>query len=574
MKNQIQYLVAALTCGMTLLPLQAAVIHSAGILGNSGEQGTALVRFNENKPGFGLGVVVDRYGAYWDRAGLGVLNRYSADGRLLATYRIPGERSLQGDGIAAVGDKLLLCLDQGLYTLPIDAPAGTAATALKIAADQISLSSHDGWVAAIKGQEIFLANAAGEKKPVATLEKRIFGVELGPDGTVYINMEAGIFKPSPDAPNALTLVGASPGDHTQFLDGYVYGANGHSTLRRFDTTWKPAPGVVLGGNSGSFIGHMDEQAEVVNPRGVAKAGPDLFAVSGRGGVLHLLEWEAKDKRFEPFRRIGSVPSCLALALDGKGRTWWLSGNWGWNDGPATPLHFGIPQPESVFALTVLNSDGIVGFGRVNAKPTVLFGKLDKEIRTSVIQTPTILPQGGVVGVAVSEQNKRPVLLILEKKGSVTAANIADTGEYRGDAGPVQFLPATPVKEWTAVATTGSNSLIAAGDGFVIELARDGANWKENRRWNSWGSDPAQKFGGPIWLSADAGKLWVSDSARHRVICFDLATGRELAAFGGLDAAGDKLAQLNTPRVIAARGKKAVVADSGNQRLVKLEFSEK
>ena len=575
MKKQIQCVLAVMTCGFAGLPLRADVIQCAGVLGNSGEQGTALVRFNGDKPALGLGVVVDRYGAFWDRAGVGVLNRYAADGRLLASYRIPGDRPGNGDAIASLGDKLMLCLDQGLHTLPVDAPAGSAATPLKISADQISLSSHDGWVVAAKGPEVFRVNATGEKKPVATLavETRINGLEMGPDGAVYIISEGQAYRPAADSPKGLALVGPIPGERTQFLDGFVYGINGHSTLRRFDTAWQPAPGVVLGGNSGSFIGHMDEQSEVVTPRGMAKAGPDLFAVSGRSGILHLLEWREQEKRLVPFRRIGSIPSCVALALDREGRTWWLSGNWNWNDGPATPLHFGIPEPESVFALTMQNSDSMVGYGRVNGKPTVAFGKFGKEILRSVIDKPTILPKAGVVAVAVTELNKRPILLVLEKKGSATAVNISNIGDYQSDVGPVQFLTSTPVKEWTSLAATGHDTLVAAGDGFVIELARDGDGWKETRRWKTWGAGAAQQFAGPVWLSADAGKLWVSDSARHRVVCFDLSSSRELAAFGAKDAAGDDLSKLNTPRVIAARGQRAVVFDSGNQRLVKLQIKD-
>ena len=81
----------------------------------------------------------------------------------------------------------------------------------------------------------------------------------------------------------------------------------------------------------------------------------------------------------------------------------------------------------------------------------------------------------------------------------------------------------------------------------------------------------QRFGGPIWLAADAGRLWVSDAARHRVICFDLASGRELASFGRPDAAGDDLGGLHAPSTIAARGPRAVVFDGGNQRLIKLRI---
>ena len=570
--KQIQRVVAALLCGLVCLPLHAEVIRCDGVLGNSGEQGTALVRFRRQtgpgprRRGRSLRHVVGPRGA-------GVLNRYAADGRLLASYRIPGERLPSGDAIAAVGDTLILCLDGGLHTLSIDAPAGSASTPLKIDAEHISLSSHDGWVVASKGPAVFLVNAVGAKRPVITLPRDPWELEIGPDAAVYIISEGKAYRPARDAPGGLVLAGAVPGERAQFLGGFLYGAGWHSTLRRFDAAWQPAPGVVLGGNSGSFIGHVDEQSEVVGPRGVAKAGPDLFAVSGRNGILHLLEWQEHAKRLVPLRRIGSVPSCLSLALDREGRAWWHSGNWNWNDGPATPLRFGIPEPE-VFALAMQNSDSVVGYGRMWGKPSVMFGKLDKEVRMGRIETPTILPGEDVAAVAVSERDNRPILLVLERKGGVTAVNISDAGEYRGDIGQVQFLASTPVKQWTSLAALGRDALIAAGDGFVIELARDGENWKETRRWNSWGAGAAQKFGGPIWLSADAGKLWVSDAARHRVVCFDLASGRELAAFGTRDAAGDDLASLNAPRVIAARGQRAVVFDSGNQRLVKLQIGSR
>ncbi len=570
MKQWTQCILAAMTGGFASLSARADVIQCAGILGNSGEQGASLVRFAE-KPASGLGVVVDRYGSFWDRGGVGVLNRYAADGRRLAAYRIPGDRSPHGDAIASVGEKLILCLDGGLHMLSIDAPSGSSSTPLKIAAEQISLSSHDGWVAAAQGPEVFLVNAAGEKKPVMTLSKEPQGLEVGPDGTVYIIQDEKVYRPDAAAPGGLALAGQSPGDRAQILAGFVYGANWHSTLRRFDADWQPAPGVVLGGNSGSFIGHVDEQAEVVNPRGVAKAGPDLFAASGMYGTLHLLEWQAKEKRFDPFRRIGAIPVCRALTLDRQGRIWWLSGNWNWSDGPATPLHFGIPQPD-IFASTTQNTDVVVGYGQMWGKPAVMFGTMDKEVHISRIETPTVLPKDAVA-VVVSEQNKRFVLLVLEKKGGLTAVNIADTGEYQGDVGSVQFTTSTPVAEWTSLASTGRDTLVGGGDGFVIEMARDGAGWKETRRWKTWGAGAAQRFTGPVWLAADAGKLWVSDSARHRVVCFDLASGRELAAFGERDAEGDDLSKLNAPCVIAARGQRAVVFDSGNQRLVKLQIKD-
>ena len=68
-------------------PSFAASLKCEGVLGNSGEQGAALVRFG-TEPAKGMGVAYDRFGSLWDRGGAGVLNRYALDGRLLRTYRI------------------------------------------------------------------------------------------------------------------------------------------------------------------------------------------------------------------------------------------------------------------------------------------------------------------------------------------------------------------------------------------------------------------------------------------------------------------------------------------------------
>src|SRR4030081_1000922 len=95
----------------------AAELRNVGILGNSGEQGATLVRFGE-KPAMGLGVVFDPQGALWDRGGDGVLNRYSPDGRLLGSWKIPSAKpSHLHDGLVLIGDTLLFKDDRKLYTL-------------------------------------------------------------------------------------------------------------------------------------------------------------------------------------------------------------------------------------------------------------------------------------------------------------------------------------------------------------------------------------------------------------------------------------------------------------------------
>ncbi len=545
--------------------LRADVLQCAGILGNSGEQGSSLVRFGTAEAS-GLGVVCDRYGSLWDRAGAGVLNRYSPDGRLLATYRLPDSQpNRSSDAIALTGENVLLRLGKGLYSLPLDAPSGTAAKPMNVAADWMSPSAQGGWVAAATANEVFLVNAAGERKPVAILKTNVQGLELGPDGVVYVQDAGGLSRVDAAAP---IRVGPLPGERPQFLAGSWFGSGWHSTVRRFDAALNPAPGVVLGGNSGSFIGHVDEQSEIVNGRGLAQVNPNLFAISGLSGVMHLLQWSHTNARFTPVRRIGAVPQCAALGLDRDGRVWYGSGSWQWSDGPATPLRYGIPAGQ-VFTTTMLDSDVMVAYAQLHSKPALIYGKLDSEMQQRHIEKAADLP-GEAVAIVATEFRKRRALLVLTKKGQATVVYIGANGSYESDAGTAELATATPVREWTALAAAGRDGLIGAGDGFVIELARDGDNWRETRRWNSWGQNADEKFGANIWLSA-AGRLWVADATRHRVLCFDPATRRPLAFFGSVDVSGDSLSTLNTPRTLTANVNKAVVFDSGNQRVVKLEL---
>ena len=109
------------TCLVGLLAtcssLNAETLRCAGILGHSGEQGAALVRF-ETKIASGIGTVYDSSGSLWDRAGDGRLNRYAVDGRLLASYRLPtGGSEHDKDAIVALVDSLLLKIGKKLYVL-------------------------------------------------------------------------------------------------------------------------------------------------------------------------------------------------------------------------------------------------------------------------------------------------------------------------------------------------------------------------------------------------------------------------------------------------------------------------
>lgn len=559
----------------------AAELRCAGVLGNSGAQGATLVKFGRNSSqgsmtaqgAQGIGVVVDRDGALWDRAGAGVLNRYSVDGRLLASYSIPSA-SCHDDVIALAGDSLMLLINHQLLTLSPEAPGGSAATDLKIQANFLSpgTGTPDGFAAAATAKgEIFLVNASGLKKTLTTLpEARISELALAPDGAVWLREENTMLRLPPEHPDKPEKTGRMPGERFQFVDGYCYGTSHHSTIRRFSSDLQPAPGVVMGGNSGSFIGHVDEQAEVGLGQGLAKAGPDLFAVSGQGGILHLVAWQEDGVRFQPLRRIGAVPQCSALALDRKGRVWFRSGCWNWDDGPASPLRFGVPEPEAVFGLTMTDSDTVLGLGRLWNKPAIISGGFGKEVKLNRFEEPSQLPAEAMACTVLRRKNQS-LLVAMRKDGSLSSAILKPDGSFAGDGPAMALHPVAGVMEWTSLVSPDGLNLLAAADGDIIAFQPDGENaWKETSRWHPDGTTSG-KTGSTCRLAADAGRLWISDTGHHRVICMDAASHAVIASFGVQGEAGDDLRHLNSPTTIACRENRAVVFDSGNQRLVKLEL---
>jgi sugar lactone lactonase YvrE len=564
----------ATVCGACAAAARGATIVCDGVIGNSGQQGAELVRFAPGEAR-GMGVVADRFGSLWDRAGRGVLNRYARDGRLLGQYPLP-DAAGGGDQLTLAGDTLVLLVAGQLYRLDVAAAAGTKPTALKVAAEHISFGSKDGAVACVdRDKKLFLVDVAtGQKTDVCDLAavKGLDAVEMGPDGTIYVQ---GDWKTQKVVVGKLVADWSrgSPGERPQWIDGAWFGHGWHGTIRRFDADIQPDPGVVLGGASGSFIGHLPQDPELSNGRGMARLDKDLYTVGGVGGTMHLLHWDAATRKMEIVRRIGAMPTVGGIGLDRQGRIWAIAGSWEWTDGPVTPMRFGVNGPDGrgIGQAVMLPSDAMVAPGILWGQAAMYSGRLDDEVRGDRIGTPMKLPKG-YAGSASYVRDKQRVLLVVDQTGAGQAFRIAPDGRFEGDAGDVRLQFAGPGADCTSLAMKDDETLLVAA-GQVIELARDGAGWRESRRWNSWGAAAEERFGAGhvIHIAADDGRLWVADTARHRVVCFDLKTGKPVATFGTADKAGTDLGSLTSPAAIAARGTRAVVHDAGNQRLLKLRL---
>lgn len=552
------------------LPSGAESILYAGVLGNSGGEGRSLVRFSD-KTAAGMGVAYDRLGSLWDRGGEGRLNRYAADGRFLGSYPLPaGGTTADKDTLLLIGDTLLLKVGKRLHSLKIDAEPGTALTLLSPEANRLSLGTNQGWAAAANGKEVFLVNPAGDTKPVATFENDVEDLELGPGDGVYVQSRNQLYRVDRFASADGKGPWPAPGDRPQWLVDHWLGSAWHGTLRRFDGSLLPDPGVVLGGASGSFIGYVEGNHELNHCRGLARLHGNLFAASGLYGVMHLLEWQPLESRFTIVRRIGAVQRCSGLALDGKHRIWFDSGFWEWNDGPETPLHHSVPPPDAPGTAGAANMPGgaIVAPGIRWGKNVLYYGTGPGPVGLS---DDVPLPEKAVASAVITLE-RRPLLLVVDARGKGVELSVGSEGNFEKGSKALELPTSVPLVELTSLSGEG-DKLYGTDQGQVIEWAREGGSWRETKRWNSWGGNSDQKFGASIMISCGGGRLWISDTARHRVLCFDAVSRTLVGVFGAPDQAGDDHARLSAPRTLSVRDRRAVVFDSGNQRLVRMELKE-
>lgn len=549
------------------LGASAADVVCDGVLGNSGEQGASLVRFGEQNAR-GIGTAVDRFGSLWDRAGKGVLARYAADGRLLGSYRIPKNEN-GNDQLALVGDTLVLLLGGRLHTLAVTAPSGAEATGTKVEAKCLSFASAKGRLAIAQGDKVLWFDpASGATEAIAEL-KDVDSLEVGSDGAVYGRSRNQLHRLAGGNNDGWPKV--APGERPQHIDGWWYGHAWHGTIKRHDANLDPNPGVVLGGASGSFIGHLDQNSELSNCRGMAKLWDGVFALSGIGGVMHLAAWDGATKQFTIVRRIGAVASCRGLGLDRDGRIFHHTGVWQWHDGPDAPLRFQINAPEGLGQVVMLDDERMVAAANLWGKPSFIRGDLTIEAKTDRIEKDCALPKD-TAGAALYKGDGGWTLLTVTPDGKANAFALDPEGRYRADRAAVTLATAQPVKEWTSLAMSG-DTLLAAADGQVLAFARAGDTWKEAKRWNSWGGSAEQQFGARIHLSGDGKTLVIADRERHRVLGFAADGGAPLWSFGTVDKAGTDLATMTNPETVAIRNGRVVVYDAGNQRLLKLRLTK-
>jgi len=530
---------------------RAAELRFAGVLGNSGESGPSLATFG-GKAASGIGPVLDDANTLWERGGSRQLNRYALDGRMLAAFELP-ESTARSDQLTRVGLQLLLAIRGALYSLPLNAAPGSKPKRLEGTAQVMSSIACRGRVALLDRDELFWFDpVAGNRTPIAKTEPGLQFLHAGQDGTVFGFGNGKVYAWKDGQPVA-GFPKSFHGERPQKIGKWWYAHAWHGTIYRYNAEFEPAPGVVLGGASGSFIGYLPESAELSNGRGMVRVGDDIFAVSGLEGIVQLLRWREEEARFEVVRRIGPLAELNSLALDAEGNLWTPRGTWRWTDSAEMPLSLGDVEPQC------------------NAQPVILGGTtlclLKKHYRWVQLARGPLLDANGwahfetrgvdnlelsenVTGAAVFPEDKgRLRMIVVERNGKAHELGVSADGRLASKPAAA-VVPG--LKDCTSLAWF-QRRLLAADSGEIVGFARADGAWKEVSR--------LRVADGEVYLHSDGRRLAVSDTQGGQVHLYD-SLAVKVASYGGL----------NQPKHIAVAGDRVAVYDSGNLRVVKLELS--
>ncbi len=528
-------------CGLFFVSsLAAAELRFAGTLGNSDDSQAVFA----GKLFSGIGPVLDNEGTLWERGGSTRLNRYALDGRLLASFEIPEGDERGSDQMTRVGDLLVLKLKKALYTLPLNAAAGTKPARLKGEVDALASSAQGNRVMVIEKDALATVDpATGERTPMMQPGAQIRSLHVEPDGTICGFGEGKVF-----AWKDSTLKEGFPkgfqGERPQKIGHHWYSHAWHGTINRFNESFEPDPGVVLGGASGSFIGYMPMSNDIVNGRGLVKLRDGLFAISGMGGVIQFVQWNESESRFDVVRRIGGLTGLIGLALDVDGNVWTSRGSWRWQDEPQTPHTLGDLEPSMCAQPVMLGGKTLCILKKHYSNVQLARGLVIDANGLSHLDTPGIkdftVPEN-ISGAAMI--GKR--MIVTTPSGAGYELPVTDDGHLAGKPSPLA-LPG--LKNCTSLASFEDKLLAADTDAIVVF----DSSLKEVKRLTT--------HRGAILIHSDGHKLAVSDPAKGAVHVYDSLESQPVSYTG-----------LDSPAHIAIAGSRVIVNELGKQRLVKLEL---
>lgn len=585
-------------------------LNAVGVVGNTGEEGASLIQqtddhYRGHGNVLGCGVVLDKQGTLWTRMIDDKITRLTLDGRQLAQFPSPPS-TYKHDVLVAMDDRIILLANEELLSLPLNAKPGTPFKKVGLKLRCIGRTPYKGRLAAItpESQVVWVNPADGTTEKVIEIPNA-WMIEANAKGELFVgNLPEGAREASMHKiVNGHEVT--SGGWPRSFGTKYVSNSSSHvyTSLQsdgeggfflgggfcsHLDGNLDPDPGTVLGMQGETVIGRGGDWHHKLNSvRSVVRYGKGLYVIGGGWGNPFFVSWPNPQAPMKLVSWAVALPDCRTLALDTNGDIYTGRERYEWtsppdsfpatNDGASTRKNLLRLMPGMMVSQDTWahGNSWALPFYRLTdppgpgAKDWLGGGKLNNDQWwTRANKDKKAMP-----AVSYSDGKDGFIFLsLVDPKGGL-AMRIYKNGRFREDFGPVTFTLKESGKELTSLSMKNDNTMLAAVDGQVVELVKDGKDWKETKRWNKWGTKNDQQFGKSIYLAFDAGHLIVSDSDRHRVLVFGAKGGIPLAQLGKTDTPAKALDSFTKPGLIAICGNRAVVHDSENQRIVKMELSK-
>jgi len=603
-----------------------------GVLGNSGEGGTCLVRVGElSFDRSATGVALDRDWTLWVSGG-DTINRVGLDGRLIERFPLePAGSSVDSKTFAAVDDTLYFLghVPDGAHAIFGLAMSGKGERVARPLPLKLPERRQD-WVGyclapqPVRGRLVVVAEVKRAAEPLigvylvdphsasAEPPRPEFtrpgaypqGVAVDEArGLIYLGGSFGryVAGETHDSTWSITAIRADgspgPGDFTvacpktpaiptefrgviSLAAGALWDTAWYGFLARLDLQGRGAPGRIVQwhhdlGYSTQLVGISEGGSERPDLLGIACAMPDSF---------YLAHWRDDAQQLDLVRRIGCLPviSSLGLSDDGwvtvgtmRAQLWWR-----WEAAADAPpekaeLHIGVTpghfEQDRFFTLAAqYRLDDLTKRSPVACVFSPRVGDRNEATRTSD-PVPMARPVGLSVRATPGQPNGTVFATDLETKQIWrTSIRLPDLRPDNANWRAVNTGEAALQSPTDVIALTDGR-LLVADEGRVRLLEPQGEGYRQASCFERWGDGAAEHFGKRIRVAADGPWLLVSDTDRHRVVWLDWTTWKVLGQFGETDALGDDAQHLNGPTLLALRGTRAAVADAGNQRVLKLSL---
>ncbi|MCM8758424.1 MAG: hypothetical protein NC906_01440 [Candidatus Omnitrophica bacterium] len=594
-------------CGVVTLlfsHLNAASIQPLGYIGNSGQEGKSLLKVFPADGNFGVsGILVDGSYTLWIGGGK-VINRVTLTGELLESFPLQPDGSLvESKTFTAMDDVLYfigrvpLSNEMRLFALPMK--SGSSATPLPF---KLGISPH-------------LAPQ--------TIDGKLFIAQYSKDlPQGYL----GIYSYSPKHSSGLALLFTLPvngmcgmsvykedGKVLIYIAHYSVDQNNRSsyTITGFDLegrllngyplkfySWKyrairgdlyliedrfwlksfpeirlvnlkgeDAPGIVtnyyweLGDNKGQIL-------EVAR-----NAQLQLLAIStGRPDAFYIAQWNKKRNEFRLHRRIGCLPEIKSLGISeenkvtvGTGRVQlWYS----WDDsGDSIP--YNTQRPSALCQGFFVNSNY---FSLYNQKIPAIFPSIPKE-RNLPVPAGTSVSVKEPVSISLCQLSDKGQYLLMTDAQSKTIWHSRfglpgnNKGLFNYNWQPIT-LKGIKLIQPTDIHGLPDGRIIVADYGRILMLKPENGGYVVLTEF--FGGDNSElRLGKRLRFAIDGQWMLISDTDRHRVMWVKWTDWQIISVFGKTDFPGSGQEELNFPTLVALKGVKGVIADTGNQRIVKV-----